>query len=168
VILKSLKDHLRHREGTYAAMEMSDYSKKMLDNYLNMVLDPAMERTDPSTYHTTIMYSRTPVPKAEEYIGTYEGSNGTPKEWEVFPTKNNGKCLVLKLDFPIAVHLNNIFKSMGATSDYPDYKPHVTVAYDFQEDIDPTELSLPTFMLHFDSLSVKPLEPDYTPPKKGQ
>lgn len=168
MVFKTLRDYMRHREGTYAQLDMSDQSKMMLDNFLNSVLDPRLERTDPASYHTTVIYSRTPVPRAEEYIGSYHDSYATPIRWEVFKTKNDGKCLVLKLKFPIAEHLNKIFQSMGATSDYPEYKPHVTVAYDFSLELEPEEISVPEFKLHFQKLDVRPLDPNYTPPKKEE
>lgn len=113
----SFANHIRHKDGTYASFEMTGESKLMLDNFLNMTLDLPV-RADPDTYHTTVIYSRTPVPKAELYIGIFENSDATPVRWEVFPTKNNGKCLVLRIVFPHAEHLNRTFTEMGATSDY--------------------------------------------------
>jgi len=161
----SLKEFLNHKDGTYVAMNMRKESKMMLDNFLKMTLDP-MPRVDPDSYHVTIIYSRTPVPQAEKFKSDELIYSAVASKFEIFPTKNDGKCLVLKLDFPFAKALNKELSMMGATSDYAEYKPHVTIAYDTDIDIDPTKLSLPAFELHFQGIDVKPLDTDYTPPQR--
>lgn len=156
---------MKHKDGTYVAIDLTDDSKVQLDNYLKLTLDP-MNRVDPDSYHITIIYSRTPVPDAEKFAGTSAPGFALVTKWEVFPTKNDGKCLVMKLDFPFAERLNRTLTEMGATSDYDEYKPHVTVAYDFQGDIDPDALARPQFPLFFDTVKVAPLETDYVSPNK--
>jgi 2'-5' RNA ligase len=163
--MKSLLEYMKHKDGTYVALDLSAESKVQLDNYLSMTLDP-MDRVDPDSYHTTIIYSRTPVPDAEKFAGDSAVGFALVKSWEVFPTKNDGKCLVMKLDFPFAERLNRTLTDMGATSDYAEYKPHITIAYDFHGDIDPTTLVRPHFPLFFDKVVVKPLDTDYVPPTK--
>jgi hypothetical protein len=163
--MKSLLEYMKHKDGTYVSVDLSADSKVQLDNYLNMTLDP-MDRVDSTSYHTTIIYSRTPVPDAEKFKGTPVEGAATAIKWEVFPTKNDGKCLVLKLEFPFAEKLNRTLTDMGATSDYDEYKPHITIAYDFQGDIDPTTMALPQFPLYFDPVKVAPLETDYVSPNK--
>jgi hypothetical protein len=55
--------------------------------------------------------------------------------FELFTTKNGGRCLVLKLDFPFGFELNRELTKMSATSNYDEYKTHVTLAYDITVDI---------------------------------
>jgi 2'-5' RNA ligase len=163
--MKNLLDYMRHKDGTYVSMDLTPESKSQLDNFLNMTLDP-MPRVDPDTYHVTIIYSRTPVPDAEKYKDSRSVYEAIPSKFEVFPTKNDGQCLVLKLDFPFGVALNSQLTKMGATSDYDEYKPHVTIAYDTEVDIDPSTLSLPRFPIQLHNIKVAPLDTDYSPPTK--
>ena len=169
--MENLIRHVKHRNGTYVAMELSEQSKAQLDNYFNMALN-LPERIDPGSYHTTIIYSKTPVPDAEDYAGYMSTSvRDRPVAraitYEVFPTKSDGKCLVLRLNFPLAEELNDILtQKHGATSGYAEYKPHITIAYDMKEDVNVEELSVPQFELLYDRVTVKPLEADYVPPNK--
>lgn len=164
--LMSLSQYAKHKDGTYVALELSKESKALLDNFVEMNLG-LTERVDPSTFHITIIYSRTPVPSAENY----RHSNSLPVEsmatgYEIFPTKNDGKCLVMRLVCPYATRLNAQLGKEGATSDYDEYKPHLTLAYDMAQEIDPHALALPQFQLIFDKITIDPLDPQFTPENK--
>lgn len=164
-MIATLRQYAKHKDGTYVSMDLTLESRELLDNYVEMSLG-LTERVDPSTYHITIIYSRTPVPSAEQYQGLGNQESAKVVAYEIFPTKNDGKCLVMRLDCPYATSLNQRLVSEGATSDYPEYKPHLTIAYDIQQEIDPSTLPIPQFELKFDSVKVAPLEPDYVPKNK--
>ena len=51
----------------------------------------------------------------------------------------------------------------GATHDYPDYHPHVTISYDYPDEL-PTEV--PDMELEYDYVDIKPLNPQFVPDKK--
>jgi 2'-5' RNA ligase len=164
--LMSLSQYAKHKDGTYVSLELSKESKALLDNFVEMNLG-LTERVDPSTFHITIIYSRTPVPSAENYLY----NNSLPVEalvsgYEVFPTKNDGKCLVMRLVCPYATRLNSELSKAGATSDYDEYKPHLTIAYDTTQEINPDNLPTPQFQLIFDKMTVDPLDPLYVPENK--
>ena len=72
----------------------------------------------------------------------------------------------MRLDFPFANLLNKQLTAQGATSDYPEYKPHMTIAYNITQEIDHTTLPIPQFQLNFDSVKVAPLDPQFTPENK--
>lgn len=163
--LMSLKQYAAHKDGTYVSMDLADESRALLDNYVEMSLG-LTERVDPSTYHITIIYSRTPVPTAENYAGNKTDIAAKVVGYEVFPTKNDGKCLVMRLEFPYAESLNKQLGIEGATSDYDQYKPHLTLAYDIKQEIDPAQLPVPQFELKFGPVKVAPLDPEYTPANK--
>jgi 2'-5' RNA ligase len=164
-MLATLQQYAKHKDGTYVSMDLSDESRALLDNFVEMSLG-LTERVDPSTYHITVIYSRTPVPTAERVTGMKTNTSATVTGYEVFPTKSNGKCLVMRLNFPYAESLNSKLSDEGATSDYPEYKPHLTLAYDMEQEIDPATLPIPQFPLSFDPVKVAPLEPDYVPQNK--
>jgi 2'-5' RNA ligase len=163
--LATLTQFAKHKDGTYVSMDLSEESRHLLDHYVEYNLG-LTERVDPSTYHITIIYSRTPVPSAEAYQGTESTTQARVTGYEVFPTKNDGKCLVMRLEYPFATLLNRQLTAEGATSDYDSYKPHLTIAYDIKQEVDPATLPVPQFGLQFAPVKVAPLDPEYTPKNK--
>ena len=165
--LATLTQFAKHRNGTYVSLNLSKQSKELLDNFVEMNLG-LKERVDKSTYHITVIYSRSPVPTAENLLHMH---TPLPVEaqvtgYEVFPTKNDGKCLVMRLDCPFATRLNADLTKQGATSDYDQYKAHLTIAYDMAQEINPQELPIPMFTLEFDKLNVDALDPEFIPSNK--
>lgn len=158
----SLREYAKHKDGTYVAVEMDDQSKALLDHFvvMNLGLD---ERVDPQTYHVTIIYSKTPVPSAENISSLTTETKARAVGYEVFKTKVSGKCLVLRLDFTFAEFLNKKLTMDGATSDYATYKPHVTICYNYTGPDDVSTLPVPQFELGFGEVTVKPLDVDYIP-----
>jgi hypothetical protein len=89
---------------------------------------------DKEKLHSTLLYSRKHCPNYEpaeqvSYIGK-------PLHFEVWKTQDpNGtgktRCLVLRFDCPELVERHNMLrKEHGATHDYPEYNPHITLSYD--------------------------------------
>jgi hypothetical protein len=159
--IATLTQYARHKDGTYVAILMDTISKNLLDVFTTQNLG-LTEKVDPAGYHCTIIYSRTPVPAAEtikyptKVVAHVMG-------YDVFTTKDGGKCLVMRLHCPQAFELNAALNKLGATSDYPEYKPHVTISYNYTGDIDPTKLPIPQFPLVFDDHEVSPLDPQFVP-----
>ena len=164
-MIATLMEYAKHKNGTYVSMDLNDECKELLDHFVEMNLG-LTERVDSSTYHITIIYSRTPVPSAEQYTGNTTETEARFAGYEVFPTKNDGKCLVMRLDFPFANLLNKQLTAQGATSDYDSYKPHMTIAYDITQEVDIETLPKPAFPFHFGPVKVAPLEVDYIPKNK--
>jgi len=164
-MIATLTQYARHKDGTYVSMDLSEESRALLDNFVEMNLG-LTERVDPSTYHITVIYSRSPVPSAEQYQGYGNDQPARVTGYEVFPTKNDGECLVMRIEFPFAELLNKQLTAEGATSDYSQYKPHLTIAYDMKQKVNPNDLPKPQFELFFSSVKVAPLEPDYIPKNK--
>lgn len=163
--LATFSQYAKHKDGTYVSMDLTDESRALLDNFVEMSLG-LTERVDPSTYHATIIYSRTPVPSAEQYVGYGNEQPANVVGYEVFPTKSQGKCLVMRLKFPFADLLNKQLTKEGATSDYDEYTPHLTLAYDISQEIDPSTLPQPRFPLVFGPVKVAPLDPVFVPANK--
>lgn len=165
--IASLKQYAKHKDGTYVSLEMSEESRALLDNFVEMNLG-LTERVDPKTYHITIIYSRTPVPSAEFLL---DRNTNLPVEamatgYEIFPTKNDGNCLVMRLVCPYATRLNSQLTKEGATSDYSEYKTHLTIAYNMTQEVDPHTLPVPQFQMIFDKLNVDALDPQFVPENK--
>lgn len=162
--IPSMSQYAKHKDGTYVSFEMSNDSRQSLDNFVERSLG-LTERVDPNTYHITVIYSRYPVPHAEN-LPRETTAVAFCDGYEIFPTKNDGKCLVMRVQCAEATNLNTHLTGLGATSDYDKYKAHITLAYDIKQDIDPDSLPVPQFPLYFDTLNVAPLDPEFTPANK--
>lgn len=163
--LASLVEFAKHKDGTYVSMDLLEQTKDLMDHFVEMNLG-LTERVDKSSYHITIIYSRAPVPSAEKYAGSMAVTSASVTGYEIFPTKSDGKCLVMRLEFPFANLLNKQLTAEGAMSDYDSYKPHMTIAYNITQDIDPNTLPLPQFPLYFGKVKVAALDPEFVPKNK--
>jgi AraC-like DNA-binding protein len=148
----SFKQHAKHANGTYASLKLSPESSKQLNDFISSRIASGV---DPSSYHCTLMYSRVPVPQTDYMIAPTPISTRA-KAYEIFPSKDGKKCLVLLIDSQEVYDLHQHTMDLGASYDYPEYKPHVTLAADH----DSTDLPLPDFDLIFDRFEVTPLDTD--------
>jgi len=161
-MIATFQQYSKHKDGTYVSALLDDESKQKLDLFTTQNLG-LTDKIDPKEYHCTIIYSRTPVPAAENYefpTKVYAYATG----YELFDTKLGKKCLVLRLQCPAIHDINTDMNKTGATSDYPEYKPHITISYDYSGEV--AELPLPQFEICFDQFEVKPLDIDYVPNNK--
>lgn len=165
LFLESLKDKNMdetHPKGTYCMVTLSKASQKALDTWVTKHKIP--NATEPSTYHSTVIYSRKGVPEAKNYPIELPIKAKIAK-WQIFNTQNNQRALVAIMNSPdLEQHHLNLKEQYGATHDFPDYHPHVTVSYDFKEEPIPSEV--PNLELEYDSKEFKALDPDFVPPKK--
>lgn len=155
----------KHPDGTYVAARLTDDSKKALDKYVTDAKFP--NAADPKEYHSTVIYSRKGVPDVKDYKFELP-FEAKIKEWKIFDTKlgSSGKCLVAIMSSPeLEKAHKEIRAKYGATHDYPDYHPHVTVSYDFP---DPLPKEVPDMVLEYGSIEIKPLNPNFVPPKKDE
>jgi hypothetical protein len=153
----------QHKGGTYCAALLDEKSRQNLYNWCK--LQGIQGLTDPNQYHVTLIYSRKPCAEIEEYpfytpwISDYHEG----RTWQIFGSKKNTKCLVLKLRDMLFYDVHDEIREIyGATHDYEKYSPHITVSYDFKGDLK-TLHSVPEFDLTFDKIEVKPLDVDYLP-----
>jgi 2'-5' RNA ligase len=150
-----------HPDGTYIATQLSKESKKLLDDYVTSL--DIQNAADPDQYHSTVIYSRKGVPESVNYPFALP-FKAKVKEWKLFPTQTGTKALVAIMDSPeLEKAHKDIRTKYGATHDYPDYHPHVTISYDHLGDL-PSEI--PDMELEYDDIEAKPLNPTFVPAKK--
>ncbi len=155
-------DMKKHPGGTYVAVHLSKQSAKELGAWVNSHNIP--NKADPKQYHTTITYSRKGVPDVVNYKIDLP-INCKITEWKIFP-HGEKKCLVGIVDCSILEdHHNAIKNTYGATHDYPDYAPHITISYDYGDN--PVPKDVPDFNIVYDKTKVEPLDVDYTSIKKS-
>lgn len=92
-------------------------------------------------YHCTLVYSRADFPYVHSIL--LNNTRAKAAGWEVFGAGDNS-VLVLRIESRELHERNKELMELGATSDFPDYKPHITVACEDKE-FDHTILPVPKF-----------------------
>lgn len=116
------------RKGTYAAVHFDDNTKQAIKKYIEENNIP--NAVPVNKLHTTLLYSRKFLP---DYVAAGKVHLvGQPTNFENWPTQDKqSNCLVLKYDCPDLVKRHKfLMKEHGATFDYDEFKPHVTLSYD--------------------------------------
>ena len=138
--LHELKEAMQ-KKGTYAGVRFCDNTKNAIQAYMDENNIPNM--LDKEKLHSTLLYSRKHCPDYQPAGPT--NMVGTPNGFVVWNTQapagkegETSRCLVLKYDCPDLVKRHtSIRKEHGATHDYPDFTPHITLSYDIGDtDVD--------------------------------
>lgn len=143
-----------HLNGTYVALNADQKTRDSLAKWVkeNNIPNPA----DPKQYHSTVIYSRKGIPSVTNYKFTFP-IEGTIKEWKIFPSGESNKCLVAIIDCDELHNLHTkIREKYGATHDFPDYHPHITLSYDYGNNKVPP--SLPDVPISYGSRTIEPLD----------
>lgn len=124
------------KRGSYAGVKFSDQTQTHLKELLAKLKVPTP--IDPAKFHTTVIYSRKYLPdyKAEGKLAVpYIGTATTADIWDwTSKTGNKNKCLVIKYDCKQLIDRHEeLMKTHGATFDYAEYIPHITLSYDIQD-----------------------------------
>lgn len=139
-----------HPGGTYSSLLPSVECREELFAALAKLDIPNL--VDPDEYHCTLIYSRHPC----EDIANEDFDlpcKAIITGFKILGT--DSKVLVLELYCPNAIRLHNLFKARyGATHDYPEYIPHITIASDFSGEL-PVEL--PDIDVDFSGYTVEEL-----------
>lgn len=143
----SNQDMDQQDNGIYMATKYDDDSLSMIVNLVNQHNIPnplAQEKI-----HTTIVYSRVPVPGlvATEVIDPPEQANHIG--YDVWPSQKDTNCLVMLLDSTyLHARFHHAVDDLGASYDYDEYKPHITLSYDVPSDFDVEALPILTTPLN--------------------
>lgn len=107
--------------------------------------------------HVTVVYSRIECP-AVDNLNASIPIKAVGKAFDIYPNPDGTKCLILHLDSIDMHQLHNKCRAEGATHDYPDFNPHLTLSYDYTSANVPGEGWLDYFThLVFDQYVVEPL-----------
>lgn len=161
--MKNFREYLQeaekqiHNKGTYASLKLNEKSKKILYNWL--IKNGFENLAAQESYHCTVLYSRKTVPEVSKWEVEFP-LTARPIRWRIFPTNNDitkdGHCLVLEIKNPIINKLHYKAEELGATYDYDEYIPHVTVCTSYDKDEVPN--ILPKIKLAFDEFEVTELD----------
>lgn len=148
----------KHKNGTYVCVDLIDSDAKLLHDWVvaNLDLPNPVPQKD---YHTTITYSRTPVPDVEDYEFKFP-ITGTITGWMVLGQDGN-RFLVAHVESEQLHRINgDITREYGATSDFPTYIPHITISYDFDGEI---PQNYPAMQITYGSHKIDGLKPSWRP-----
>ena len=112
--------------GTYVSARFSDITLDAINNFIDQHQIPNRVPTD--DLHCTIVFSRVEIP----YVTVDKlGFITDTVETGIFKTQSGKNALVLKLKNADALKVRHEYANiLGATYDFPDYIPHVTISYD--------------------------------------
>lgn len=161
--MKTFRDYLTEAEanqGVYAAIIPNPASAQKIFTFAQSfnIEDPKANFLGPKDYHTTVMYSTNPV------IGVKNGESkiSVLAKTKQFRILTRGvRTVVLELDCPDAAKIFKDFVAKGATWDFDEFIPHVSICYNTTLE----EAALPKITkqleIHFDKLKIEPLNPNF-------
>lgn len=147
------ESHVSHPHGTIAKLVPSRESQENLAKWCNENRIPCI---DPSKFHCTVLFSRKPVETLVELNGKKVRLATEIKGWK----KLGDNVLTLELASPRISKIHEWMISRGGTHDYPQFIPHLTVCYEWNDDRVP-DIGAPDMILEFDTLHVQPIDPKY-------
>lgn len=140
-------------KGSYAAVLFDDETAARLAAFAEDNRVP--NALAPHEFHTTILASRTPVfwrPMHDI------GHIARPTGFEVWDTQDGKRCLVMRVESPFFQTRFDLGMARGATYDFDEYKPHITLSYDVDEGFDASTLPVPDYDLVIDRERYEPLD----------
>ncbi len=125
-------------KGSYAAVNFDTSTTDAVLDFIKENKIPNGLRAN--KMHATLLYSRKyfsnykPVGKMEKpFVSKFSS-------FDIFESQNGDKCLVLRfICESLTKRHKDLMKEHGATYDYDEYKPHITLSYDVG-DLDPDKL----------------------------
>jgi hypothetical protein len=141
-----------HAHGTIALLKPRKLHAKSIKAWCQENNLPCIPEHD---LHCTVLYSRKPVPHLEALNGKEITATGRVKGW-----KKLGTALVLELESPKATAMHRYMREQGGSHDFPSFIAHTTVCYEWDNNDLPKVLPR-DFVIEFDSLVVKAIDPNY-------
>lgn len=145
-LLTELMDIIEQSEeestGTrYIGMHFDKSSRDKLNEIAAYCKTPNKPRSE--RFHITITYSRGSAVEGYEVEGSLDSPvTATINEFTIFPTQEGHKALVVLLSCEECVNRHKKTIELGATFDYPEYRPHVTISYNMEDvEVDLDELT---------------------------
>lgn len=143
-------------KGTYVSARLTQESK---DDLYKWAASSGIPNTImPDEYHVTVCYSR------KWFDPGYKSKNvslsGNVIGYDLFKNSNGTTAFVLKLKSQELIDYHNSYRNdYGATHDYPEYIPHLTISYDVPNNFKSPKT--PILTIRFDKLVVEELDLDW-------
>lgn len=148
----SLNEQLTHANGTYFALIPSGDSRVRILELMEKYKIP--NPVEVMKLHATVIYSKKPCPDMQKYqpdLPMY----GYGYEFELFGEQKN--VLVLRIASVMVDRLYGDLQAYGPTSDYPEFKFHLTLSYNFTGECPKADYQW-NIPIKFDNYLCAPLE----------
>ena len=148
-------------KGTYVDFPVTRDTHDRLVEYAKSMGLPEPQHV----LHVTTVYSRTPIDYKPLITATdYPVSGHTQGMMFLKGNESLGLCLILPVVAPLIFRSHNEAKKLGATWDYPDFNPHITLAYNLDMDILIGKVfQTKSISLIFEAEVIKELDFDWSP-----
>jgi 2'-5' RNA ligase len=145
-------------KGTYAALNLDHRSAIRLEQFCHEQNIKCIKHED---FHVTVVYSRKGIPAIADYPIKFP-IVAKVKSFGTLPSlKGDQNALVCFLDSKQLHDLFNVFVSeYGAEWDYEDYKPHITIDYDYRGNTLPK--NIPLFPINLTSIKIEEIDPEWS------
>jgi len=160
---KEIDDTVHYPKGVYISVSLSDISKQYIEEYCNKYLSSYKNTEINHDLHCTIIYSKK---EQKEEVNTKEYKYlANFSKFSKFG--ENKDILVMELDCDMLIERNKeLVNEYGFVSDFEEYKPHITIAYKTDVDIN----YLPPFdkIIELENEKVEELDEDWASDKKEE
>lgn len=148
---------LHHANGTYISLIPDAESCTQLEHLQEMYSVP--NRLSKDKFHMTLIYSKVPCPATENLSETFTPITAQIQRLSFLPSQTGNQCLVADIESDDA-HLlhHSIRENFGASHDYPEYLPHITLSYDCPSSL---RILLNPISIRFERMLVKPIEKNW-------
>jgi len=130
--MKTRSEFLKEQEqkqGTYVGVRFSEQTKEDIADFMSAMNIP--NPIDVDKLHTTLIYSRKQLPNFVPRGRLDSIIEGKFTAFDTWLTNDGARALVMEYTSPELTGRNKeITMAHGATSDYPEYKVHLTLSYD--------------------------------------
>lgn len=127
--MKTFSQLIESLKGTYVGVRFDKESIKTIKEIQSLFKIP--NPTPENDLHSTVVFSRNEIDFPIK-TGIYEPIDPVVK-FHVFKTQSGKRALVLKIDSEYLKQRHELANQLGATYDFPDYIPHITLSYDIGE-----------------------------------
>lgn len=154
------EDKFKH--GVFVRAHVShDTAEAIHDWAKTLKLPEGATLVDPDEYHTTLVYSHTPFDYQHDIEDSiYPTADASNKHLKVLGKDDDDKVLTLRFDSEALAKRFATLQEQGAVSDFPSYKPHITVVKNVAADHDVTQHDVYDGNIVFTSESAEPIDPD--------
>jgi hypothetical protein len=128
--------------GTYIAVRVKAESERLIREFMELYNVPIVYPNLEKRRHVTLISSDDDIVDEFNQLSCNPLLKfwAMPKAWDVFPTREGNRCLVLKIDCPTLVKRHDDILSAYKIKDrYDEYKCHISFSYDI-EDYDISQL----------------------------
>jgi 2'-5' RNA ligase len=147
--------------GTYVGVRFDDETKQKIQSLMDEI--KLNSRVPLDKLHSTVLYSDGKTLSDFKSSGDIQQS-AKPKQFSLFKNSENPEtnCLVVELESDyLNDRFNSLTKEYEITPKFPDYKPHITLSYDYQGDLPDNSLLDKLGIVNISSEYDEPINRDF-------